>query len=141
LRELTRLRKKTVLDESSPLQNQLYTAPFTVRATSFGDEMHMGIVKVASTKELASGQMKKVEAESKIILLVNLQGEYYAIGNRCTHMGCILSNGILKGENVQCPCHGSTFNVRTGAVVKGPATDPAVTFQVHAEGNQILINV
>ena len=77
----------------------------------------MGIVKVASTKELASGQMKKVEAESKIILLVNLQGEYYAIGNRCTHMGCMLSNGTLKGENVQCSCHGSTFNVRTECMV------------------------
>ena len=123
MRKLTRLRKKTVLDESSPLQNQFYTAPFTIRATSFGDEMQMSIVKVAFTKELASGQMKKVEAEGKIILLVNLQGEYYAIGNRCTHMGCMLSNGILKGDNVQCPCHGSTFNVKTGVVVKGPATE------------------
>jgi nitrite reductase/ring-hydroxylating ferredoxin subunit len=103
--------------------------------------MQMGIVKVASTKELASGQMKKVEAEGKIILLVNLEGEYYAVGNRCTHMGCMLSNGTLKGDNVQCPCHGSTFNVKTGAVVKGPATNPALAFPVRAEGDQILVNV
>jgi len=103
--------------------------------------MGMGFVKVTSTKELASGDMIGVEADSKQILIVNLKGKYYAIGNVCTHMGCMLSDGELKGENVQCICHGSTFDVKTGRVVKGPAEKPETTFQVKVQEDQILVNV
>jgi len=101
----------------------------------------MGFVKVASPKELGSNQMRGVEAGGKEILIVNLDGKYFAIGNVCTHMGCMLSDGALKGENVQCPCHGSTFDVKTGKVVKGPAEKPEPAFEVKVEGNQILVNV
>ncbi len=101
----------------------------------------MGLVKVASTKELGTDEMKGGDAGDKPILVVNLKGEYYAIGNVCTHMGCMLSDGVLKGENVQCPCHGSIFDVRTGKVVNGPAEKPEPAFQVKVEGDQILVNV
>jgi len=101
----------------------------------------MGFVKVASKKDLELGKMIGVEAGGKPIFLVNLEGKYYAIGNVCTHMGCVLSSGVLKGETVQCPCHGSVFNVKTGSVVKGPAKKPEPAFQVRVEGDQILVNV
>lgn len=101
----------------------------------------MGFVKVASARDLDSGNMLGVEAGGKPVLVVNLDGEYYAIGNVCTHMGCILSDGVLKGGNVQCPCHGSVFDVKTGKVANGPAEKPEPAFQVKVEGNQILVNV
>jgi len=101
----------------------------------------MGVVKVASTKELAPSKMIGVEAGGKKILVANLEGKYYAIGNRCTHMGCMLSDGVLKGGIVQCPCHGSRFDVKTGSVVGGPAKKPEPAFQVKVEGDQILVNV
>ncbi len=58
----------------------------------------MGFVRVTFTKDLGPGEMLGVEANGKQILLVNLNGKYYAIGNKCTHRGCMLSEGELQGE-------------------------------------------
>jgi 3-phenylpropionate/trans-cinnamate dioxygenase ferredoxin subunit len=72
----------------------------------------MGFVKVASKEEVPAGKMKLVEANGTPMLLANIAGEYYAIGNKCTHRGCKLSSGNIDGGIVKCPCHGSKFNVR-----------------------------
>ena len=101
----------------------------------------MGYTKVASVNDLKPGQMKSVEVEQKEICLANVNGNFYAIGNSCTHAGCMLSDGTLDGPNVKCSCHFSIFNVQTGAVVKGPAAEPDPTYQVKVEGDQILINI
>jgi nitrite reductase/ring-hydroxylating ferredoxin subunit len=98
-------------------------------------------VAVAAKKDLESKQIIGVEVSGKRILLANLGGTFYAIGDKCTHAGCMLSDGSLKGENVRCGCHGSTFSLRTGNVVQGPAKKPEPTYQVKAEGEQILVNV
>ena len=101
----------------------------------------MGSVKAVSKDEVEPGKMKGVEAGGKEILIANLGGNFYAIGNRCTHMGCILSDGELDGENASCPCHGSAFNVRTGNVVKGPAKKPEPVFEVKVEGEKVLVTI
>jgi nitrite reductase/ring-hydroxylating ferredoxin subunit len=101
----------------------------------------MGFVKVASTGNLKPGEMKEAGAGGKEICVANVGGKYYAIGNRCTHMGCSLSNGTLRAENVTCPCHGSVFNVLTGAVVKGPAQKSEPAYRVRIEEGQVLIDV
>ena len=88
---------------------------------------------------LEPGKMKSIEINGKSILLVNLNARYYAIGNICTHMGCRLSDGTLTGETVQCPCHGSIFNVTTGAVVRGPAQDPEQSYPLKIEQDQVLV--
>lgn len=101
----------------------------------------MGFVKVALTGEVGTDEMRGVDVGGKPILIVNLNGKYYAIGNVCTHMGCMLSDGVLDGENVKCSCHGSVFNVKTGKVVNRPAEKPEPAFQVKVEGDQILVSI
>ena len=101
----------------------------------------MEFARVSSRKDLESGKMKCVKVGDKDILIADLDGNYYAIGNRCTHAGCKLSEGTLGGENVRCPCHMSVFNVKTGNIVDGHAREPATIFQVKIEGDQILVNV
>jgi nitrite reductase/ring-hydroxylating ferredoxin subunit len=101
----------------------------------------MGFVKVASVKDLESGKMMSVEVADKEILLTNFVGEFYAIGNRCTHMSCMLSDGTLDGDKVHCVCHGSVFDVKTGSVVKGPAKISEPSFKVKVEGDQVLVDV
>ena len=81
-------------------------------------------MKPFSTNEVKLGEMKQGKAGDKRVLVVNLNGKFYAIGDVCMHRGCSLSNGSLNGENVICPCHGSTYDVRTGSVVRGPTTKP-----------------
>ncbi|MGA2768390.1 MAG: Rieske (2Fe-2S) protein [Candidatus Bathyarchaeia archaeon] len=101
----------------------------------------MAFVKVASAKDLEPGHMIGVEAGGKEVAVINLEGNYYAIGNRCTHMSCVLSDGTLEGGNVTCACHGSIFDAKTGSVVKGPAKKPEPAYQTKIEGEQILVNV
>jgi nitrite reductase/ring-hydroxylating ferredoxin subunit len=101
----------------------------------------MALVKLAATNDLKPNQMKVVNAEGKPILLVNIEGTYYAIGNRCTHMGCMLSNGKLNGNIVECPCHGSNFDVKTGKVVRGPAIQPEPKYEVKIENGQVMVNL
>lgn len=101
----------------------------------------MGFVKVLQDSDLGPNEVKAVQADGKNVLVANISGEYFAIGNVCTHMGCRLSNGTLTGENIECPCHGSTFSVKSGNFVKGPARKPEPVYQIKVEGGQILVNV
>jgi nitrite reductase/ring-hydroxylating ferredoxin subunit len=103
---------------------------------------NLGFVKVASAKALVSGKMIGAKAGDKPILVANVNGKYYAIGDKCTHRGCKLSGGTLKEDGiVQCPCHGSNFDVKTGNVVKGPAKTPEPAYQVKIEKDDILVNI
>jgi len=82
-----------------------------------------------------------LELGGKPVLLVNLDGSFYAIGGKCTHRGCMLKDGTIKGERIQCACHGSTFELKTGALFKGPAMEPEPYFEVKIEGDQVLIKI
>ena len=96
-------------------------------------------IQVAETAEVPPGTMKKVTLDGKEILIVNLEGKYYAIGNKCTHRGGDLSKGSLSGKVVKCPRHGAKFDVTTGQTAAGPAKKPEPTLEVKVEGKNILL--
>ncbi len=96
-------------------------------------------IHVASTGEIPEGKMKKVTVGSQQVLVVNMKGKYYAIGNVCTHLGGPLDRGILQGQEVQCPLHGSHFDITTGQVKRGPATRPEPIYEVKVESGSILL--
>jgi nitrite reductase/ring-hydroxylating ferredoxin subunit len=64
----------------------------------------------------------------------NVAGSFCATQAKCTHRGGPLNEGTLNGSTVTCPWHGSQFNVCTGAVLRGPATEPVKTYRVIVEG-------
>ena len=101
--------------------------------------MSEGFVKVADTGDIPSSQMKAAEVNGEKICVVNVEGKYYAIGNVCTHEGGPLADGTLEGYDVECPWHGSKFDVRTGKVTNPPADTPEPTYEVKVEGNNVLI--
>lgn len=101
----------------------------------------MTIRKIGRVKEMEYNPMKSVEFDGKQILVAKVAGNVFAIGNKCTHMGCKLSSGKLDAETVRCPCHGSVFNVKTGEVVKGPAKNPVLTYPVKVENDEISIDI
>jgi nitrite reductase/ring-hydroxylating ferredoxin subunit len=96
-------------------------------------------IRVASTSEIPEGKMKRVTAGSQQVLVVNLRGKYYAIGNVCTHLGGPLDRGILDGNEVECPLHHSHFDVTSGQVKRGPATRPEPVYDVKVESGSILV--
>ena len=96
-------------------------------------------VKVAVTTDLPPGELMLVEVEDERIALANVGGQYYAVTDECTHSGCPLSEGEMEGELLQCSCHGSQFDVRTGEVVSPPADEPLTRYAVRIEGDDILV--
>ena len=112
-------------------------------------------VKAGNTGEFKDGSKKKVSVEGHEILLVRVGDVYYAISNRCAHMGGDLSTGKLEGTIITCPRHGSQFDVRDGKVIRwmkgsgllaaaGTALKsprPVPKYNVKVEGNTIWIEV
>jgi len=108
----------------------------------------MEFINVADTSALPAGKMMMVTAGGKEILLANVDGAYYAIANKCTHLGGSLVKGTLNGSVVTCSRHGAQFDVRTGqavaeakiAFVKMKVRNE-VKYEVKVEGANILIGI
>jgi nitrite reductase/ring-hydroxylating ferredoxin subunit len=96
-------------------------------------------VRVTSTSEIPPDKMKVVQYKGQPVCLANVKGKYYAIRNTCTHMGGPLAQGKLEDHAVECPWHGSRFDLTTGEVRRGPAQTPEPVYEVKAEGTTILI--
>ncbi|OBK83729.1 Rieske (2Fe-2S) protein [Mycolicibacter sinensis] len=77
---------------------------------------------VLANAELAERQLHSADADGTPVLLVRVDGHLFAIHDRCGHRGCLLSEGQLDGTVVTCSCHGSRFDIRDGALLRGPAT-------------------
>lgn len=96
-------------------------------------------VKVASTSDLPPGELLIVEVDGKEVALANVGGEIYAISNECTHRGGPLGEGVLEGEEVECPWHAGRFNVKSGEATSPPPSEGVATFQVQVEGEDIKV--
>ncbi len=96
--------------------------------------------KVARASEMAPGEMKLVEVDGDEVVIANVDGEYFAFSNTCTHEGGPLVEGELDGDIVTCPWHSTPFNVRTGEALEGGVTDdPVSVYQVRLEGDDLQI--
>ena len=92
-------------------------------------------IDVDSAADFGPGQRRDVEVDGAEILIVNVDGDYFAIENVCTHDGNALSGGDLDGDRIICPRHGARFCLRTGQALTPPAYEPVATFPVRvAEG-------
>ena len=67
--------------------------------------------------------------------------DLFAISDRCSHRGCMLSEGTVKHGTVQCPCHGSTFRLEDGGIVRGPATAPQPAYDVRIVEGRVEVKV
>lgn len=108
----------------------------------------MEYVKAAETSELQPGQMKRIDLAGKEILLANVGGRFFAISNKCSHMGGDLSKGKLEGNQVTCPRHGSRFELSTGRAISGPKvaffklkTGDVPSYETKVEGTSVMIKV
>ena len=97
------------------------------------------LTKVAKLSDLPPGTMKTASLAGEEVALVNLDGEVLALDGICPHAYCSVAAGDLHGETLTCLCHGSEFDVRTGAVLTPPAKEPLRTYRVIVEGDDILI--
>jgi nitrite reductase/ring-hydroxylating ferredoxin subunit len=99
-------------------------------------------VRVATASEVPVDSLKRVIADHQEICLAHAEdGHFYAIGDVCTHEEFLLSQGELFGMDVECPQHGSRFNLVTGKVTGLPAVVAAKTYPVTLEGSDVFVEV
>lgn len=108
-------------------------------------ELHVNVqqgeVEVAEANELEVDQMKLIHFGDKRLVLAKTEAGYVAFDDRCPHKGGSLAAGAMICGTVQCPWHGTQFDVKTGHVKAGPGKDGISTYPVLENGNKVYIVV
>ena len=94
---------------------------------------------LADVGALAEGAMLAARVGDVEVLLCKVDGQIYAVANRCTHGLAKLDEGQLRGHIVSCPLHQGRFDVRTGACLQAPPIRPLTSFVVRTDGDRICI--
>ena len=92
--------------------------------------------------EVAEGDTAGFEVEGTQVGVARIDGTLYAFSDVCTHRGCSLSSGgELDGTEITCECHGSVFDLTSGAILDGPASEPIETYPAREVDGDIQIEV
>lgn len=94
---------------------------------------------VCNERELGEGQMMLAHIEGQRVVVAHCQNGMVAFSDHCTHRGGPLADGVLIGCTVQCPWHGSNFDVHTGRVVTGPATHKIATYETEVRAGEVYV--
>ena len=97
------------------------------------------LVRVGNAKDVVENEMRVFDVAGTEVSIANTLGDLHAFDDKCTHMGCSLAKGKLEGTTVTCPCHGSQFDVTTGAVIRGPAELPVRSRLVEVKGDDLMV--
>ena len=101
-------------------------------------------VRVCETKDVPPGEARRYSLDGREVAVVNLGGEgFRALDAICSHAKYYLDEGEVDVdlETIECPKHGSTFDLNTGSAKTLPATQPVDTFAVTVDGDDVMIEV
>jgi 3-phenylpropionate/trans-cinnamate dioxygenase ferredoxin subunit len=98
-------------------------------------------VVLCAVADVASGEVRRFEVDSARIALVRIGDEFFALGDRCSHEDYSLSEGQVWPDEfeIECPRHGSTFDLRTGEPCSLPATRPVPRYEVEVAGGEVAV--
>ncbi|MEM3377879.1 MAG: Rieske 2Fe-2S domain-containing protein [Candidatus Bathyarchaeia archaeon] len=96
-------------------------------------------VKIAENSAILKNQMQVFNVNGQEILVVNVDGTFYAFDNKCPHMGYPLFFGKLEGDTLICGFHNAKFNVKTGTPLDQVTEKPLRTFPVKIKNSFIFI--
>ncbi|KAM8797197.1 apoptosis-inducing factor 3-like [Eudromia elegans] len=95
--------------------------------------------EVCDEADVGDGELREVLVAGYPVLLVRSRTQFSALGSRCPHYGAPLSRGVLRGNRLRCPWHGSCFNIQTGDIEEYPALDCLPRFQVTVQGGKVFV--
>ncbi len=102
----------------------------------------MGKIIAGKISDIPPGKMIKISVDGKEILVSNIDGEFFAMDDSCTHSGASLSEGNLEGCTVTCGWHKAEFDCKTGKLVKFPAKiNDLGTYKVSLESDNIFLEM
>jgi len=105
------------------------------------DEAKVEFVEIAPASELPNGERLYLEVEGKAIVVFNIAGQLFAIGDICSHDDGPLGDGDLEGFNIVCPRHGAEFDVKTGKAVQMPAVVDIPAYPVQVRDGTIYLGM
>ena len=105
------------------------------------EEEEVDYLEIAPESELPSGERMFVDIGDTPIVIFNIAGQFYAIGDVCTHDDGPLGDGELEEFNIVCPRHGAEFDVRTGKVTSMPAVVDIPAYPVRLVDGMIEIGI
>ncbi|MDC1312103.1 non-heme iron oxygenase ferredoxin subunit [Burkholderiales bacterium] len=95
--------------------------------------------RVCLTGNIPLGEWHQTDLDGTTVVIYNVDGEFFAIEDICTHDGAILSGCPLEGDEVVCPRHGARFSVKTGEALSAPAWEATATFPIKIENDEIWV--
>lgn len=98
-------------------------------------------VKVAQVDECPPGELVGAQANGTHLVLANVDGDLYALEDRCSHQDYPLSDGELHDGTLECIYHGACFDVKTGEATQLPAIKGVRTYEVEVRGSEIYVEV
>jgi len=105
------------------------------------DESKAEFVEIAPASELPNGERLFVEIGDKPIVIFNVAGQLFAIGDVCTHDDGPLGDGDVEGHHVVCPRHGAEFDIRTGKAISMPAVVDIPAYPVQIREGNIFVGI
>ena len=96
-------------------------------------------ISVCRAEDLTPGSHRLVELDGAQVAVFNLDGQYYAIEDVCTHDGGVLTGGAVEGDQIVCPRHGARFSIRTGEALAPPAFEPTAVFPVRIQDGHVQV--
>jgi 3-phenylpropionate/trans-cinnamate dioxygenase ferredoxin subunit len=105
------------------------------------DATKIEFVEIAPASELPTGERLFVELGDKPIVIFNIAGQFFAIGDVCSHDEGPLGDGLIEGYHVVCPRHGAEFDIRSGQAVHMPAVIDIPAYPVRVNGGTIFVGI
>jgi 3-phenylpropionate/trans-cinnamate dioxygenase ferredoxin subunit len=96
---------------------------------------------VAKLGDIPSSGKLCLEVEDRFVVIVRIEDQFFCLDDVCTHDGGPLGEGELTGFCLACPRHGAQFDVRTGAAVTMPATEPTVIHEIRVVGDELQVRL
>ncbi len=95
--------------------------------------------KIARTSDIADGTVKVYDCDGHNVAICNVDGNFFAVQDLCTHDGGPLGEGELVGSQIECPRHGARFDVKSGKALCLPAVIGIPTYEVDVRGEDIFV--
>jgi 3-phenylpropionate/trans-cinnamate dioxygenase ferredoxin subunit len=105
------------------------------------DESKAEFIEIAPVSELPNGERLFIEVEGKSLVIFNIAGQYFSIGDICSHDDGPVGEGDLEGYNIVCPRHGGEFDVRSGQAVQMPAVVDIPAYPVKVVEGMIQVGI
>ena len=97
--------------------------------------------KVAQVSQFSDNELKLIEVDDRLVILIKQDDQFYCIDDVCTHDGGTLSGGKLEGCEISCPRHGARFDIRNGKALTMPATEATGSHQVKVDGDDVFVRI